>query len=122
LLQKFFLRRSFSAEGSVSYDINTKRWEIKYSMYKLLTLERNARKYLECLRKLLENFNINSKIYTKQRYKRKSDNKKIIGFHVMIRGNQNIKRFKEHMGFDIKYKNQNLLRAIGPGAAAESRC
>lgn len=112
-IKSAFLKRSFSCEGSISYNKNRKKWEISYGMFKSKKLTNNCLNYLNDLRDILKKeFNINSNIYKKQEYIRKKDNLEIIGWNLRIDKIKDTINYGKHIGFDIEYKQQRLLKAI----------
>ncbi|MBI2667572.1 hypothetical protein HYX17_02260 [Candidatus Woesearchaeota archaeon] len=112
-IQRAFLRRSFTCEGSISYDKNSKRWEIRYPMYKLANLSDSNKKYLNSLKGMLSNFNINaSNNWIKESYIRKIDRKLVEGYYFRISEKESMGRFCKNINFDLEYKQKRLNKAI----------
>lgn len=108
-IKKAFLRRLFTCEGSIGYDINDKRWEIKYSMYKHKLLSENLEKFLNQIKNLLSEFSIKSEgPYKKEKYIRKKDGKPVIGKYIRIKEKESMKIFENEISFDLKYKQEKL--------------
>jgi intein/homing endonuclease len=109
--QAAFLRRIFSCEGSIVFDISSNCWEIRYSMSKTETLSKNAIKFLNDIRMMLSNFNIKtSNPYINERYTRPKDQRNIFCYAIKIKRKKSVYNFYKHIGFDIHYKQKKLKK------------
>ncbi|MFH1751130.1 MAG: LAGLIDADG family homing endonuclease [Candidatus Micrarchaeota archaeon] len=106
-----FLRRSFSCEGSVCNTVRNNRWEIKYSMGKTEELVENGFSYLNSMRKMLDEFGIETTPVTViQRLHRSRDGKITAMLRFRIK-RKSFVNFRDRIGFDIAYKNSGLQKA-----------
>ncbi len=95
------------------YDKHGKRWTIRYAMHKKEGLEENNKQFLLEIIGLLNEFGIvNQKIHKEKQYTRKRDGVLVKGFGIFIRDKQDIKRFCDRIGFDIKKKQDKLRTAV----------
>ncbi len=111
--QAAFLRSSFSCDGKIFFESRGRRWRIKIVMYKQKKLSMDLTNYLESLRGMLDKtFEISTTRLTHaDSYVRKKDNEKMLGLTFYIRP-CSIPVFAKEIGFDIKYKNLKLQKAI----------
>jgi intein/homing endonuclease len=112
-IKRAFLRRIYSCEGSIGFDKNTKRWELKYSMAKAAELLENSNLFLNQIKDLLISFAIKcSGPYKKEEYIRPKDNKLIIAKYLRISDKISLKNFYSKIKFDLPNKNNKLLETI----------
>ncbi|MBI2107680.1 hypothetical protein HYX09_03865 [Candidatus Woesearchaeota archaeon] len=107
-----FLRKSFDCEGSIGFSRNRKRWEIRYSMYKLDDLKENCKGYLNQLGELLKNFGIYSIIIKKEQYFRKIDGRLVQGYNLRIDKNESVLNYAKYIGFGNINKKTKLAEAV----------
>ncbi|NUN11840.1 hypothetical protein HUU53_04325 [Candidatus Micrarchaeota archaeon] len=112
-IQSAFLRSSFSCDGTVFVEKESKRCRIRMIMYKQKKLSNDLRNYLNSLRKMLkEAFNIDTNnLSYGGKYTRNKDNEQMIGMYFEINP-KSISLFAKEIGFDINYKNSKLQNAI----------
>lgn len=111
-IKNAFLRQIFDCEGSIGYCKNTKRWEIKYSMYKAQDLSNNLISFLNDIMEMLSIFQISSIIGKKEKYTRKRDRKKVVGYYIKIYKKNDVYNFYKNIGFGIEYKQLRLRQAV----------
>tara|TARA_Y100000310_G_C20572526_1_gene758771 strand:- start:313 stop:1149 length:837 start_codon:yes stop_codon:yes gene_type:complete len=111
-IQAAFLRKSFDCEGSIGYSKQRKRWEIRYSMYKLFDIEDNCKDYLNQLIDMLNKFDIYSIIIKKEKYVRKRDNKLVQGFSIRIDKDVSVLNYSKYIGFNSRKKKNRLNEAV----------
>ena len=112
-IQSSFLRSSFSCDGTIFFENDSKRWRIKIVMYKQEKLSSDLRRYLETLRQMLrDTFQIStSELSYAAKYVRKKDGAKMMGLSFYVQ-RESIPDFAKEIGFDITYKNVKLQKAI----------
>ncbi|MFA6328723.1 MAG: LAGLIDADG family homing endonuclease [Candidatus Micrarchaeia archaeon] len=107
-IQRAFLRRSFTCEGSISREKGG-RWGISYTMYKFRSLAPNTISYLESIRKLLRGFGIKTYVpYVNQKYVRTKDKQEVVGFVLRMRDKQSLITYTNEIGFDTEVKQSKL--------------
>lgn len=112
-IQSEFLRRSFTCDGSISYNKNCERWEIRYQMHKADSILENCRDYLNRMKKMLKKINIfSTSVFTSETHIRNKDKLLIRGLEFKIYKPKSILNFGKNIGFDIDYKNKKLENAI----------
>jgi len=112
-IQSSFIRRMMNCEGSIGYDKNSKRWEIRITMHKLADLENNGRKFLDDIRDILKNFEIETtRVFVNRKYTRPKDNKVVLSLTFKILRKNSILNYSKFIGFDSEYKKERLQKAI----------
>ena len=72
----------------------------------------NCKDFLNIIRILLSDYEINTIMYKCQEYYRKKDNLKVIEMRIRLDGEKNILNYAKHIGFNIKRKQDRLKNAI----------
>lgn len=108
-----FLRAAFSCEGSVTFDISDKSWEIRFSSNKLEALFDEGIRYLNSYRCLLKKFDIaTTNVFEGKTTLRTKDRLKSIEFCFKIQKPESVLKYAEHIGFNNKDKKVKLVEAI----------
>jgi intein/homing endonuclease len=109
-IKKAFLRALFDDEGSV--DMWSKWRNIKFAMGKSESRGESLRKFLNSIRSMLRDFEINAqKVRIWRRYKVSGEkNKLILGF--WITGKHNLKFFAQRIGFKHVGKQRKLIEML----------
>lgn len=111
-IKSSFLRRSFTCDGSISFNKNCKRWEIRYHMNKADSISDSCVNYLNQLRQLLRKFDvISTNVFTSRIDRRNKDGILIRGLEFKIYKPKSILNFADNIGFDIKSKKDRLKEA-----------
>lgn len=101
-IKRRFLQAIFDDEGTV------KRVGIKLDYSKLLKLRKSHEKFLNSIKKMLKEFNIESNILTKEIYSTKKDNNKRIGMQIFISHRKNLINFSKN----IRFLHQKKMRRL----------
>lgn len=110
-IKSAFLRQLFDCEGSISYDANRKRWEIRYAMYKSANMLENCKEFLSGIQKLLNEFGIKSHVFKKEAYTRERDGLNVIGLYIRIDDRESVINYFREIGFGIPHKREKLKQA-----------
>jgi intein/homing endonuclease len=114
-IKRAFLRAMFDDEGSV--DACCKWRSIKFAMGKSVSQSKSLYQFLNSIRNMLADFEINAqKVRVWRRYKVKDDDKLILGFWITGKqnsGKQNLKFFAQKIGFNHKIKQSKLTATLG---------
>lgn len=110
-----FLKGLFSAEGTVmkSKENNKVRYRIGINQYKNIHLKENCKKYLEQIKKLLEEFGITCSNITSHGKNKRKDGSYTEGFKFTFE-KKYFNKFYKFIGFDNIKKQNRLVEAISP--------
>jgi intein/homing endonuclease len=112
-IQSSFIKRLVDCDGSIGYDKNTKRWEIRLTLHKLSEFENDGREFLENIRYMLKNFDIEStEVFVNRKYIRPKDNKLVLSLTFKIFKKNSILNYNKFIGFDSEYKKVRIKNAI----------